>query len=382
MALFRQKKRKSQSLKKRQAQCLKAVSTLIKGHINVPTFGRTPSEIILEGVIAAAAGRHSVTSYTQSHDNLPSHATCLARLHNLDLDELERQSHRMLLAAAGSVIKIGKGYNFVIDITDDPYYGERTGTYAYNVVGGKQKASTNYFYAYISLYVAEKGRRITLATYSWTQQSDLLEAIQKFVGIINSIGLKIESLCIDREFYVAKIFRYLQEQNIPHIVPVKVQSCEIKKQLKGKSSKTFEYTLKPEKDDAVTVTVVDCVVYLKGKKKTHGLQHHAFVVYGLALVPQTVRKIYSHRFGIESSYRMRNQAKARTSTKDPVIRYFYTLIAFLIQNLWIKIQWLKFRKVQSGPVTIRAGVLTLDHFLQTIQNEALILFPLIPIDEL
>jgi len=377
MALFCQKGLKSKTLTGEEAQCLQAVAAVIKNNIPFPSYGRTDSDTVLYGAIAVAAGKHSITSYTQEHDNLPSHTTCLDRLHNLDLDELEKQSSRMLIEAAGSVIETGKAYNFVIDITDDPYYGTRQGTYAYNIVGGKRKASTNHFYAYISLYIAKKGKRITLATYTWTQLDTLVEAVKKCVELIKSLGLEIASLCIDREFYVAKIFRYLQEQNIPHIVPMKLQNDKVKNQLTGRSSRKFEYTLKSGKDDEVVVQIVDCVAYAKGKKGQHGLKHRCFVVYGLNASPSTVRKIYSHRFGIESSYRIRNQAKARTTTKDPVIRYFYTLIAFLIQNLWIKIQWLNFRKIQRGPATVHSGAFKMSHMLQSILEEASTLFPLI-----
>ena len=43
----------------------------------------------------------------------------------------------------------GKKYSFVIDLTDDPYYGEKKGDY---VVGGKRKASTNRFFSYATCY--------------------------------------------------------------------------------------------------------------------------------------------------------------------------------------------------------------------------------------
>ncbi len=35
------------------------------------------------------------------------------------------------------------------------------------------------------------------------------------------------------------------------------------------------------------------------------------------------------------SYRMRNQVKSQTSTKNPVIRYLYAIISFLLKNVWI-----------------------------------------------
>ena len=95
-----------------------------------------------------------------------------------------------------------------------------------------------------------------------------------------------------------------------------------------------------------------------------------FVVYGMSPSPRKVRSIYSHRFSIESSYRMRNTTKAKTTTKDPVIRFFYALIAFLYQNFWVLIKWKRFRKLQRGPIVIVSDLFQLDHFAALILSES------------
>jgi putative transposase len=52
-----------------------------------------------------------------------------------------------------------------------------------------------------------------------------------------------------------------------------------------------------------------------------------------ALTPRKVSKVYRRRFAIESSYRMRNLVKPKTSSKNATIRYFYALISFLLKNI-------------------------------------------------
>ena len=49
---------------------------------------------------------------------------------------------------------------------------------------------------------------------------------------------------------------------------------------------------------------------------------------------------------------MRNQVKPRTSTRNPVIRYLFAIISFLLKNLWMVVLWTRFSPVKPGPRTI------------------------------
>jgi putative transposase len=349
---------------------LTRVTRIISNHILFPETGRTDSSIILEGCVTLSSCNASISGFGKIYTGLPSHTTCLNRLHRLDLEELKKQSSAILAEPAMKVLQKGRSYHFAIDKTGDPYYGEREGPHSSHVVGGRRKASTNYFYTYMTLSIVDKDKHFTLAVIPWTKGMKNLNGIQQCVDIIHNFGLKIKSLCLDREFYAADIFRYLQNQKIPHLVPVKVNSDKLRNQLKGRKSKTFNHILNVGKPDALEITICDCVLYRMGKREKHGTEHHPFVVSGISTSPRKVREIYSHRFSIESSYRMRNFTKAKTTSKNPVIRLFYTLIAFLYQNCWIAVQWKHFRKLQRGPAVIESDLFQLDHFTALILSEA------------
>lgn len=47
--------------------------------------------------------------------------------------------------------------------------------------------------------------------------------------------------------------------------------------------------------------------------------------------------LYSRRWGIETSYRMKKEMRAKTTSKNYSIRLFYFLFATLLCNLWILI---------------------------------------------
>ncbi|MDD4127456.1 MAG: hypothetical protein PHV39_07200 [Methanomicrobium sp.] len=63
--------------------------------------------------------------------------------------------------------------------------------------------------------------------------------------------------------------------------------------------------------------------------------------------------MYRTIFAIESSYRMRNIVKPKTSSKDVTIRYLYALISFLMKNAWIYLQKKHFSIINQGPPVVK-----------------------------
>jgi len=59
---------------------------------------------------------------------------------------------------------------------------------------------------------------------------------------------------------------------------------------------------------------------------------------------------------------MRNLVKPRTSTRNPVFRYLFAIIAFLLKNLWMTVLWTRFSPVKQGPRTIKMEEFRFDQF--------------------
>ena len=68
-------------------------------------------------------------------------------------------------------------------------------------------------------------------------------------------------------------------------------------------------------DGEATFTIHIMVKYSKDKYKTKGIKYFTYATYGMDLPISKTFKEYRKRFGIESSYKLMNQARARTSTK-------------------------------------------------------------------
>ena len=110
---------------------------------------------------------------------------------------------------------------------------------------------------------------------------------------------------------------------------------------------------------------VDIAVYAKNRVKNKdpsGRKILGYVVYGISWNPKKVATIYRKRFGIESSYRMRNKVRAKTTTKNVIIRYLYAIIAFLLKNIWVALKWIFFSIQKRGPRTVNDARFRFDHF--------------------
>ncbi len=79
--------------------------------------------------------------------------------------------------------------------------------------------------------------------------------------------------------------------------------------------------------------------YRRGRWKRHGIEYLAFAVHGINIPVTRTHKEYRKRFGIESSYKLMNTARARTSSRSPVLRLLYVALGFLLMNLWIYHHW-------------------------------------------
>ncbi len=172
--------------------------------------------------------------------------------------------------------------------------------------------------------------------------------------------MEIEALCLDREFYARTVIAFLRTAKVPFILPVRKHSRAMKRLLNGTRARFGAYTMRGK--PALDLTIAMVVLYAKGKRGKHGAENLGYVVDGVDWQPQKIHETYRSRFAIESSYRMRNQVKPRTSTRNPVIRYLFAIISFLLRNLWMAVLWNRFSPVRRGPKTIEMRAFRFDQF--------------------
>jgi putative transposase len=158
--------------------------------------------------------------------------------------------------------------------------------------------------------------------------------------MVSDLGIRIKRLYLDREFARVDVISYLKEQSFVSVIPVPKKGDRIKSLLVGKKSYKTTYTMESQKYGVVEFPLWIACRYSKGKNGKYGIQRLPFAVIGDCRSPVLhIADEYRHRFGIESSYRLMNQTRARTSSTNAAYRLLLVGIAFMLVNLWVYLNW-------------------------------------------
>jgi putative transposase len=221
---------------------------------------------------------------------------------------------------------------FAMDFTLIPYYGDAENDG--DIVKAKAKKGTNNFFAYATVYTILRNRRYTLAVKHVRKGESLTDVIDFLLDEITGAGLKISRLYLDREFYTIDVITHLKAREMPFIIPcvARGKSGGIRALLKDRKSYSTTYTMRSGKKEA-TFHVNVVARYYRGKWNRHGMEYFAFAVSGIGIPVGKTHKEYRRRFGIESSYRLMNAARARTTSRSPILRLIYIAFGFLLMNI-------------------------------------------------
>ena len=367
MSLLSYKRNYSPEIGLKSKECIDSVLKPLTDHVTIKVNGSLTSEDIFLTVMSMSVEKNSVHSVSKQYHNVACETSLRYHLKKLNMEELINSNEKILLQEPIKTLKTGKSYEFAIDLTDDPYYGKIDSSNEKYVISGQAKKSTNSFYAYISLYITNKNERFTVSVLPVEKNKTMVEYLFYFLDLIKRLNFKIKVLCLDRGFYSINVFEFLQNNNVPHIVPVIKRGKQIKKILKGNKARREQYVMKNSRKNILLDIVID-VKYLKGKRGKKGLETLGFVVFGVKWSPRKVSTVYRRRFAIESSYRMRNVVKPKTSSKNADIRYFYTLISFLLKNIWLYLQKKHFTIVKRGPQVVDEDKFRFDMFIILIEE--------------
>ncbi|MDP3014366.1 MAG: transposase [Candidatus Subteraquimicrobiales bacterium] len=342
----------------------------IKEHIIITTCGTfSPDEIIITS-LGMALNRDSATSFCKIPEmESPSSTTFRTCIDTIDYRQLLLINPFLFGVFSDQLLHKGRYYSFAIDETNDPYYGEIVDENKDFVIGGKQKKSTNYFYSYITLYVVVRNRRVTLAVFPVRKNQNKVITIKQFIDIIREKGYRIRVLLLDRGFYSADLFQYLQNEGIPHIMPVKAYGKKMKELLANNQIRDFSYTIYENGENAQKIKIKRFTFRKTTKNGTVEEKNLGFVYFGIDWSLLKIQDEYKSRFAIEASYRMRNIVRPRTSTRNPVIRYYFAIISFLLKNIWVVVLMENFRKKQRGPIVIKVDWFRFEAFVERLWSK-------------
>jgi len=294
-------------------------------------------------VAVASAQRRTLESAVQQFQVAPS--ANLVRgylqerlLQQTDLATLETECNALLVSHLPPRIR-GRRHQVAIDLVYLPYYGQPARD-PQEIRRGQAKEGTTHFHVYASAYIIRKRKRVTLAVTFVQRDDRLLDVLQRLLARLEHLNVGVRRLYLDRGFVSVVIFRYLLAQPFVSILPMPKRGGALKALLKGRQSYQTTYTMTSDSGEQVTFPLWVAVRYACGRRGQHKVERLPYAVLGECHSPiLQVAEEHRYRFGVESSYRLLNQVRARTTSRDPGLRLLLVSVAFLLVNLWVYLKW-------------------------------------------
>lgn len=316
-----------------------------------------------------ARGPSDQAVMTALEDGLPKTLTVLERrLNNALVDYLPRRICR-------------RAWEVAIDWHLDPYYGlpYRSRNEIYY---GQPKQGTTKFHAYASACIVEYGRRYTLALTWVRRHESTITVLRRLLARIREIGLKTRCLLLDRAFFNVAVIAFLQQENLPFLMPVKLSGRRPKnprkptglRWIKRQAAGWYSHTMKSGAQQATFSVCVGYRHYRNRKDGKQRCQKLLFAAWRVRGSPTDIRERYRKRFGIETSYRQRRQGRIYTCTRNPHLRLFFVALAFILRNVWVWIHQMHLAEGSGDGLTLRLELLRFKRMLDWIVHEVMILF--------
>ena len=299
-----------------------------------------------------------------------------------DIGELERRLNRALVVELPKAT-CRRARPLAIDLTRIPDHGQPDRD-PREIDRGQPKSGTTHFHASATAAVLHNGHRYTLALTRVELGESMVEVVRRLLAIVRKRGVKIKCLLLDKGFYRVAILTYLKRARLAFVIPAVPRG---RKRKRGTPATGLRALLRQPHGDykhtlvgtangrKATTTVAICVAsktYTHAKSGRRRRKPLLDVVHGLRMEPRLVRETYRKRFGIETTYRQRNEARIQTTTRDPQQRLLFVGIALVLRNVWV---WLHYQLATSKHSTepkVHLSLLRFGEFLlwitQTIQR--------------
>ncbi len=331
-------------------QTLDEVINCLAKHIPINTQGDCDQRTIFEVLIHAASNRDSIENTCKTLQDVPCGNNIRYHLDKYkDMEVLELQLNNALQDSLPPRI-CESTQCIATDLNLIPYYGKPTPEEEPYIYRSKAKDGTCSFYAYATFYVIRKNKRVTIAITSVRSDDTTIAVITRLFDKIDTLNLKIKRLYLDRGYFCVPVIRWLQALDIPFEMPAIIRGKHggTRQLLKRGKSYQTTYTLQSQVYGSVTFNAWIVCTYHHGERGKHGIAYFVYAVYKVQLGLRAIHNDYRKRFGIETSFRLKNQCLIKTTTKNPVVRLLFVGIAFILIDLWVYLTWTYISKPRQG----------------------------------
>jgi hypothetical protein len=269
-----------------------------------------------------------------------SHETARAALHHnlCSLDELTDRLVDALHAVAAFTRRDRlRKWTCAIDLHYVPFYGCRDTP---GIIGGPKKAGTSFFHCYATCVLIHKRRRYTVGLLSVEKGTKPHEQVKALLDQVAARHLKVGGVVLDAGFDSGETILLLQEQKLSYAVPLRKKGNGTNRrndcytQPSGTVA-TMEWTTEKSRRAVSTRVLV-----WQRKSEARG-RVYAFAGWGASGAVSELRRAwlsrrrYRERFGIETSYRQKNQARGWTTSTSAEYRLLLEGLALVLRQVWV-----------------------------------------------
>jgi len=305
------------------------------------------SDDIWAVVILAAVNQTSVWEVCDETDDTPCDDTTMDWLHTLDRGWLEFVANLLFRRLAMTILDPDRSRIVSVDFVDNPYHG----TYADDAgelcrMGAKDGTTT--CHRYCTAYLVSNGKPVTLAMTAVRSDEKEADAVERVLDRVAAYPFEIDLLLADRGFYNERVIRRAREIAAT-VVPVQNKGDRLQDKLDTHCSYMTTYRMYKDRERELDFPLAVAVSYHAGDRGKHGEVVRGYVACGLAdHTAKEVERFYRKRSAIETSYRLFRQARATTTTQDPIVRFAFVLVSFLLENLWVVLRWAVVARPRRG----------------------------------
>jgi hypothetical protein len=206
------------------------------------------------------------------------------------------------------------------------------------------------------------------------------EVLRRLFRRLSLLGVTTRMLLLDRGFWSVAVIRYLRRAGKPFLMPVVLRGRKADHAKGPSGTRVFatrkrsgwaRYTVKASDGQVARVSLgIHCRNY-NGQWGRHGRQTLVYAFWGFTpSSTKWLRETYRRRFAIETSYRQMHQGRARTCTRNPLVRLLLVGVALVLRNVWVWLHYAALSTPRRGNRRYNLERLTLRTMLQWLQHQA------------
>ena len=219
-----------------------------------------------------------------------------------------------------------------IDTTHELYYGKNG---KLNVRQKKHENGTGEAFAYVVLSVV-KPNSLPLMALPYRQGDDMTTLVKELLEYARSLPIIIEHVLFDRGFYTGELIDYLTSEKIRYLIFVP-QNKAMKRYISQTDNiASFNHEIKYNKHKSTWITKTKIVIIKSkyfNKKKNKWMDWYWCFATNLRQSLYLISK-YKQRWQIETDFRVHDEARIKSKSNEPIVRYFYFLTSLVLLANW------------------------------------------------